>query len=276
MQSSPQNNDPLVSICIPTFNAEKYIKKTINSIVNQSYKNIEIIILDDCSTDSTMKMIGSIDDLRIKVFQNESNLGPQKTWSKLIDLAEGSFFKIVCHDDVLYEECVAVQVNMLVENDRAVLVASNRDVIDKDGRVVFSPARFRKDMRVSGGKLLQSCLRKGTNLIGEPHAVMFRMCVIRRESIKFSDNFYLIDLEFYFEVLLYGDAYLINRTLSAFRVYKEAGSYRLLMNQSESFIRFVEKLKRRGNYTISFFDFFLARTMSVGNQLGRVLFYRLL
>ncbi|WP_272992537.1 glycosyltransferase family 2 protein [Porticoccus hydrocarbonoclasticus] len=276
MQSSPQNNNPLVSICIPTFNAEKYIKKTINSIVNQSYKNIEIIILDDCSTDSTMKIIRSIDDPRIKIFQNEFNLGPQETWSKLIDLAEGRFFKIVCHDDVLYEECVAVQVKMLEENGQVILVASNRDIIDKNDTVVFSPDRFRQDNRVSGRKLLRSCLRKGTNIIGEPHAVMFRMCVIRRESIKFSDNFYLIDLEFYSEVLLYGDAFLISRKLSAFRVYKEAGSYRLLMNQSEGFIKFVEKLKKRGDYTISFFDFFLAKTMSLGNQLGRILFYRLL
>lgn len=275
MQSSPLNENPLVSICIPTFNAEKHIKKTIDSIVNQSYQNIEIIILDDCSTDSTMKIIGSIDDLRIKVFQNESNLGPQKTWSKLIDLAEGSFFKIVCHDDVLYEECVAVQVNMLTKNDQVVLVTSNRDIIDKDDRVIFSPDRFRKDMRISGGKLLRSCLRKGTNIIGEPHAVMVRLDVIRDANVRFEGNFYLIDLEFYSKVLLLGDAFILSRRLSAFRVYRETASYQLSRSQAACFVEFSKNIRSGGFIRISLFDCWLGNTMSLYNQTLRYIFYKM-
>jgi len=64
---------PLVSIIIPTYNRAKYIKKAIHSCLNQSYKNIEVLVIDDCSPDNTKEVIESIKDDRIKYFKNEKN-----------------------------------------------------------------------------------------------------------------------------------------------------------------------------------------------------------
>ncbi len=275
MQSSHPDASPLVSVCIPTFNAEKYIKKTIDSIVNQSYQNIQIIILDDCSTDSTIKLVESFEDPRIEVFQNEFNLGPQKTWSKLLELANGSFFKIVCHDDILYSDCIAAQVEVLNRNDGVILAASNRDLIDKWGKVIYAPKRFRKSARVSGERLLLSSLRKGTNIVGEPHAVMMRMSVVREANLKFEGNFYLIDLEFYSKLLLLGDAFILSRTLSAFRVYRETASYKLSMSQAASFMDFAKKLRAGGSIKASLVDYYIGNFMSLCNQAIRLLFYKI-
>ncbi|WP_461515844.1 glycosyltransferase family 2 protein [Porticoccus sp.] len=269
------NENPLVSVCIPTFNAEKHIKKTIDSVLAQSYQNLQLIILDDCSTDSTMKIIKSIDDPRIEIFENETNLGPQETWSKLIDLAGGVFFKIVCHDDVLYPECIAVQVQALIENEDVVLVASNRDIIDKNDKVIFSPKRFRKNIQVLGERLLLSSLRKGTNTVGEPHAVMIRLDVIRNANLRFEGNFYLIDLAFYSKVLMLGDAFILSRTLSAFRVYRETASYRLSMSQAACFIGFVNKLRAGGIVKVPLFDYWIGCVGSLSNQVSRFVFYKI-
>ena len=70
MQNS-HNPEPLVSICIPVFNGEKTIAKTIDSLINQTYKNIEIIVIDNCSSDATVKIVQEFNDARIKIIRSE-------------------------------------------------------------------------------------------------------------------------------------------------------------------------------------------------------------
>lgn len=68
MTENSQIHEPLVSICIPVFNGGKTIRKTINSVINQTYKNLEIIIVDNCSTDSTVEIVQEFKDSRIKTY----------------------------------------------------------------------------------------------------------------------------------------------------------------------------------------------------------------
>ena len=78
------DNKPLVSVCIPAYNNEEYIAQTINNILGQSYKNIELIIVDDNSMDNTLDVIKSFTDKRIKVYKNESNLGMAGNWNRCL------------------------------------------------------------------------------------------------------------------------------------------------------------------------------------------------
>jgi|GEM_PF-4984420 len=94
------NND-LVSICIPAFNAEKYLLKCLDSLISQSYGNIEIIIVDDASYDNTAKIANSFSDKRIKYYKNEKNLGWRKNVKRCYDLASGDYVTILPVDDYL-------------------------------------------------------------------------------------------------------------------------------------------------------------------------------
>ena len=67
--------EPLVSVCIPAYNNAEYIKDTIDSILNQTYQNIELVIVDDNSKDNTYELIQGIGDERIKLYHNDKNLG---------------------------------------------------------------------------------------------------------------------------------------------------------------------------------------------------------
>ena len=69
------NEYPLVSICIPSFNNEKSISYTIDSILNQTYENIEIILIDNCSTDNTFNVMQKYLDKNIKIYKNDENIG---------------------------------------------------------------------------------------------------------------------------------------------------------------------------------------------------------
>ena len=72
-------NEPLISVIIPAYNVEKYINETLNSILNQTYQNFEILIADDRSSDRTKEIIDLYKDPRIKKFHNENNLGDRKS-----------------------------------------------------------------------------------------------------------------------------------------------------------------------------------------------------
>lgn len=90
---------PLVTFVVTSFNYEKYILKTIESIKSQTYKNIEIIVVDDCSSDNSREILEQVDG--IKLIKNEQNLGQLASMLKGLELAQGQFISFIDSDDVL-------------------------------------------------------------------------------------------------------------------------------------------------------------------------------
>ena len=91
---------PLISVCMPNHNYEKFIRESIESVLNQTYDNFELIIIDDCSTDNSVNIIKSYKDPRIKFYQNDFNLGgPYKTLNRAISFAKGDLIAILHSDD---------------------------------------------------------------------------------------------------------------------------------------------------------------------------------
>lgn len=95
--------EKLVSILIPAYNRESVIADTIRSALMQSYKNIEIVVVDNASTDGTWSVIQSMagSDDRVRAFRNESNLGPVRNWQRCVDEATGFYGKILWSDDLI-------------------------------------------------------------------------------------------------------------------------------------------------------------------------------
>ena len=88
-------NSPLVSICIPTYNGEKYLKECLDSCIDQTFKNYEIIICDDCSSDGTIKIIEEYSEKfpQLKLFINDKNLGLVGNWNQCIHYSNGEWIK---------------------------------------------------------------------------------------------------------------------------------------------------------------------------------------
>jgi glycosyltransferase involved in cell wall biosynthesis len=98
----------LVSILIPVYNRAMLVGDSINSAISQTYRNIEIIIVDNCSTDNTwevLKEYASIDS-RIKIIRNSENVGPVRNWKKCLDAANGKYTKILFSDDIISENFI--------------------------------------------------------------------------------------------------------------------------------------------------------------------------
>ena len=101
--SKSEVKTPLVSVVIPNFNNELHLAECIESVIAQSYKSIEIIVVDDCSTDDTWNIIQEYQDPRINSWQNNVNIGEYSNRNKILDFAKGKYILYVDGDDILYK-----------------------------------------------------------------------------------------------------------------------------------------------------------------------------
>jgi len=108
---------PLISILIPVFNRELIIAETIKSALAQSYKNIEIVIVDNSSTDNTWSIIKDFadKDSRVKPFRNERNVGPVRNWLRCVELATGEYGKILWSDDLIAPDFIEKTMGLFTE-----------------------------------------------------------------------------------------------------------------------------------------------------------------
>lgn len=111
--------EPLVSIITPLYNCEKYIEETILSVINQTYQNWEMIIVDDCSKDKGVKIVEKYQKLdeKIKLFKNEINLGGAGTRNKCIEKAKGKYIAFLDSDDLWKKEKLEKQINFMEKNN---------------------------------------------------------------------------------------------------------------------------------------------------------------
>lgn len=116
----------LVSVIIPVYNVEKFVLEAIRSIQNQTYKNLEIIVVDDGSVDNTFEIVKSLanQDSRIKVYKNETNLKIVKSLNRALSLANGDFIARMDGDDVSMPNRIEVLLNYLLNNPECSLVGS--------------------------------------------------------------------------------------------------------------------------------------------------------
>lgn len=111
-----QMTEPLVSVFIPVYNAEKYIAESLESILNQTYDNLEILLVDDGSTDRSVEIIKSYNDPRIRLIQNEKNMGIPYTRNVGLDHANGKYMAIMDSDDISLPDRIEKQVRFLEGN----------------------------------------------------------------------------------------------------------------------------------------------------------------
>ena len=114
------NNTDLISVIIPTYNRAHVIKRSVQSVLNQTYKNLELIIVDDGSTDNTKEIIDSINDKRI-VYVKQENQGASAARNKGIDLAKGKYIAFQDSDDVWHLDKLEKQINALKQNNADVV-----------------------------------------------------------------------------------------------------------------------------------------------------------
>jgi alpha-1,3-rhamnosyltransferase len=214
------NNRPLVSIVIPAYNHENYIEEAIDSIMNQTYKNIELIVINDGSTDKTDNIIRNALKKYNNVFKyiSKENEGLIKTLNYSLGLVSGKYFKLLASDDILLPEYLDKMVNYLEGKPDYGMVYSDSYIINEQGIVL-------------GNSNAHNQFKEG-NIFGDIFTskfwipaltVLIKMDVIMR--YKYEDNYHIEDWLLWCKISYYYKVGLINEPLAKYRIH-ETNTYK--------------------------------------------------
>ncbi|MDD2653618.1 MAG: glycosyltransferase family 2 protein [Candidatus Omnitrophica bacterium] len=189
-------NNPLVSVCVPTYNDSNYLKKSLESIINQTYKDLEIIVCDNASTDNTKEIVDSFKDERIKYYKSSKTTSCITNWNFGLKMAKGECIAIYHSDDIYEPQIIEKEVNFLLSNLRVGAVFSLDKLInEKDifiGNGVELPKNIGNSAILDFSVLFQELLYKSGSFLVTPTFMTKRNVI---------DNVGLFD-----ETLKYGDS----------------------------------------------------------------------
>lgn len=249
MKSAKPDRIPKVSIIIPNYNHAPFLKQRIDSVLNQTHKDFELIILDDCSTDNSKEIIESYKShpAITHIVYNEKNSGsPFEQWNKGLCLAEGEYVWIAESDDYCEKDFLSSLVGILENNKGMCLGYCQSWVVDQAGKRLYNNKTWTADLNQTlwentffmDGKKFVVKYMISKNAIPNASAVIFRRGLLEPESFPFLKARSMRmagDWLFWIELLSTGDVAFIPSPLNFFRTH--SGSTRIHDS--------VEKRKRR-------------------------------
>lgn len=153
---------PLISVVVPVYNGEKTIKETIESVLNQTFSNLELIVIDDGSQDSTLNVIANIEDLRLKVFSYQ-NGGVAISRNRGIQEAGGEFIAFLDADDLWTSDKLESQLKALQSNPQAAVAYSWVDYINESGEFLHNGNHISINGNAYKQLLVENILENGSN-----------------------------------------------------------------------------------------------------------------
>ena len=165
--------EPLVSVVMPLYNAEKFVGEAIDSVLAQSHENWELIVVDDCSTDASGRIVQSYSDSRIRMVRHDLNKGAAAARNTALDQASGDYIAFFDSDDVWLENKLERQLAFMVD-ERAAMCFTAYETIEQDGT-------HRNYVRVPAQIDYKGFLK---NTITCSHTIAFDMTQVRKDWLK--------------------------------------------------------------------------------------------
>ena len=224
-----------VSIIMPNYNCEKFIEETISSVLAQTYENWELLIVDDCSTDSSVEIIKNYckNDDRIKLFINEENSGAAASRNWALREATGKWIAFLDSDDIWLPEKLEKQLAFMVKNEYKFTFTKYRQIDEQSqplGKVVIGPSK------ISKRKMKYCCCYLGC-LTVMYDAETVGIIQIDESIRKRNDD------AMWLKVRKFADAYYLDELLAAYRVRKGSISHQ----GKWSLVKYHYKLYRIGD-----------------------------
>jgi glycosyltransferase involved in cell wall biosynthesis len=264
---------PTITVAIPVFNGEKEIADAIQSVLNQTFMDFELVIIDDCSADRTLDIALSFSDPRIRIIRNDVNLGYIGNFNRSVSEAKGEYLKILCHDDVIVPTCLEIQLKPFLESQGINVSISTglKKVVNNNHVEVFRPQGLKGSSRcIDGSSVIRKCVRAGRNLIGETSVTL-----VKTEELQKIGSFetkYTLDLNMWFRVLQLGDLYFTNEIVSEFRIIDTSGTAAQSKTQALQTNQLLEWAFQQ-NFGVTKFDIRVGKTRAYLNQFARRLIF---
>jgi glycosyltransferase involved in cell wall biosynthesis len=210
---------PSVSVCLPVYNGERFLGETLRSVLDQTYRDFELVVLDNGSTDQSGHIARSFGDPRIRLERNRETLPQADNWNRIVELARGPLVKVVCADDLLHPRCLELQVAPMDSDPGLAVVAARRHMIDEQSRVIVPRRGLKGLIGVhTGVEVARRVVRSGANPIGESNNVLFRRDDFFTVGGWKTDRSNVMDIDLWLRLLQLGDFLGLPETLAAFRI----------------------------------------------------------
>jgi predicted O-linked N-acetylglucosamine transferase (SPINDLY family)/predicted SAM-dependent methyltransferase/glycosyltransferase involved in cell wall biosynthesis len=250
-------NIPLVSVCIPTYNGEKFLEETLNTVLNQTYSNLEIIISDDNSKDRTIEISKSFREklaCEFSIIEHEQ-YGLSQNWNYCISQAKGKYVKFVFQDDLLEPNAISDMVEIAEQDEEIGLVFSPRRLFISDGDNYYNSSFLEhhgaKDIHKGWSKLKaiqpgrelledRNLFNYSINKIGEPTTVLIKKEIFDKVGLFNSELCQLVDLEMWLRIVSECKVGFVNKYLSHFRLHEHQQTNR---NSAEQGLIFLDHTK---------------------------------
>lgn len=208
-----KNLIPRISVIMPVYNCKQYIEESVFSILNQTFKDFELLIIDDCSSDGTFDYLNGLTDARINLIRKSSNTGYTKSLNLGLDLAKGEYIARMDGDDISVLNRFQRQVEFLDFNKDVVCCGSNYMIIDSDwtSKLPLNNDQIILDLMIN-------------SQMAHP-SVMFRSKVLKDNNLHYSENYEPAeDYKLWTDLIQYGKLANIEDVLLYYRVHKKQTS----------------------------------------------------
>ena len=224
-----EKNLPLVSIVVPCYNHEKYVKETIESIINQTYKNIELIVIDDGSKDNSVKVIQELADKYNFIFIHRSNKGVSETLNEGIKLSKGEYISFIASDDIFSENKLEILLNELKDLENTCMVFGDAEFIDENSKPLYKDLESRKtnsfiEFYTDNNRLIKKNYEIGsyeTLIYSNYIPAMSVLC--KRESLfrvgLFDTNLKIEDYPMWLKLSKLGKIVYVNKVVAKYRIH---------------------------------------------------------
>lgn len=173
-------SEPLVSIVIPTFNRADLLRIALQSALDQTYDNVQIIVLDNASSDDTASVVASFANQQIIYLRQGVNIGLYRNWCQALDHVRSPYFSILQDDDLLQPDFVASAISQLEQHEACALVFTSVEFIDVEGELIDSPGSDLRDPQLIKGLDYLERIVDGENIVLHVSSCMYRTHFIRK------------------------------------------------------------------------------------------------
>lgn len=220
---------PLISVCIPAYNAVATIERTIRSVHDQGFDDLEIVVSDNASTDGTAELVEGLGLPGLRLVRQPHNLGMVRNYEAVIAASRGDFVKLLCADDTLYGGSLSCELDALRSCPQHVaMVVAQRDLLIGARATVPRWLSISRRQGIETGLSVKRRLAtSGRNLIGEGQAVLARGTALRLAAARGLGDPYVVDLSLWIHVLQEGDVLWLRHVHGAFSVRRQSESWKL-------------------------------------------------
>jgi glycosyltransferase involved in cell wall biosynthesis len=235
--SSKKPQTPKVSICIPTYNGARYVGKAVSSVLDQTFADFELIVIDDCSSDNSVSEVSMFRDDRLRLVKNSNRLGLTQNWNQCLRLSRGEYIQIFHQDDVMLPQNLEKKVAVLNENKSVGLVFSQAEVIDGEEQSVRA---------FSDQTILSEGIQVGKDFFDrfflQPNVICCPSVMVRKSCYELLGAFdarlsFACDFEMWMRISLFFDIAYLDEPLINYREHDQ--------NESRNFYDHVDNLREK-------------------------------